>query len=77
MGLTVYYDWKTKIDAISARRLIVKFRARALKLPFDEVTDIYEQDPPDGESAFRPCHPTSGAATCIFPADGRTGPRNW
>ena len=27
-----------------------------LKLPFDEVSDIYEQDPPDGKSAFRPCN---------------------
>ena len=55
MGLTVYYDWKTKTDLPSARRLIAKFRAIALKLPFDEVSEIYEQDPPDGKSAFRPC----------------------
>src|SRR5437868_14301057 len=53
MGLTVSYDWKTKTDLASARRLIVKFRAMALKLPFDDVSEIYEQDPPDGESAFR------------------------
>src|SRR5947209_12688451 len=55
MGLTVYYDWKTKTDAASARRLIVRFRALALKLPFDEVTEIYEQDPPDRKSTFRRC----------------------
>src|SRR5712692_4845156 len=52
MGLTVYYDWKTKADLPSARRMIVKFRAMALKLPFDEVSEIYEQDPPSGQSAF-------------------------
>jgi hypothetical protein len=52
MGLTVYYDWKTKADTASARRMIVKFRAIAQKLPFDEISEIHEQDPPDGESAF-------------------------
>lgn len=52
MGLTVYYDWKTKIDVPAARRLVAKFRTLALKLPFDDVSEIYEQDPPDGESAF-------------------------
>ena len=52
MGLTVYYDWKTKADLPSARRMIAKFRALALKLPFDEVSKIYEQDPPDGKPAF-------------------------
>jgi hypothetical protein len=34
--------------------MIAKFRASALKLPFDEVSEIYEQDPPDGKAAFRP-----------------------
>lgn len=53
MGLTLYYDWKTKTDLPSARRLIAKFRAIALKLPFDDVSDIHEQDPPEGKSAFR------------------------
>ncbi len=33
--------------------MIAKFRAIALKLPFDETSEIYEQDPPDGRSAFR------------------------
>ena len=56
MGLTVYYDWKAKTDVPSARRMIVKFRAAALKLPFDDVSEIYEQDPPEGKSAFRPCN---------------------
>lgn len=54
MGLTVYYEWKTKADVPSARRLVAKFRTMALKLPFDEVSEIYEQDPPDGKFAFRP-----------------------
>ena len=52
MGLTVYYDWKTKIDLPSARRIIAKFRDIALKLPFDEVSEIREQDPPDGKAVF-------------------------
>lgn len=47
MGLTIYYDWKTKSDATSARRLIARFHALARKLPFDDVSDIDEQDPPD------------------------------
>jgi hypothetical protein len=52
MGLTVYYNWKTKVDLRSARRMIVKFHGIARKLPFDEVSEIYEQDPPDGETKF-------------------------
>jgi hypothetical protein len=52
MGLTVYYEWKTKIDAPQARRLIKKLRALAVKLPFDRVSKIYEQDPPDGEPLY-------------------------
>jgi hypothetical protein len=53
MGLTVYYGWNTKIDFASARRTIVKCRSMAKKLPFDEVSAIYEQDAPDRKSAFR------------------------
>lgn len=53
MGLSVSYDWKTKTDLPSARRLIARFRALALKLPFDEVSEIREQSSPDGKSAFR------------------------
>jgi len=52
MGLTVHYDWKIKADLPSARRMIAKFRAIALKLPFDEISQIREQDAPDGKSAF-------------------------
>jgi hypothetical protein len=54
MGLTIYYDWKTKSDVRSARRMIGKFRDIALKLPFDNVSEIYEQDPPDGKAVFHP-----------------------
>jgi hypothetical protein len=53
MGLTLYYEWKTKMDLAAARRMIVKFRALAQKLPFDHLSEIYEQDSPDGKSAFR------------------------
>jgi hypothetical protein len=53
MGLTVYYEWKIKADSPATRRLIARFRALALKLPFDHVSKIYEPDPPDGEFAFR------------------------
>jgi hypothetical protein len=52
MGLTVHYEWKVKCDLARARRMITKVRATALKLPFDNVTEIYEQDPPDGRFVF-------------------------
>ena len=32
--------------------MIGKFHAIARKLPFDEVTDIYEQSPPDGRAVY-------------------------
>ena len=32
--------------------MIAKFRTLALTLPFDEVSEISEQDPPDGKPAF-------------------------
>jgi hypothetical protein len=53
MGLTVYYDWKIKAEAAQARRLIVKLRKLAAKLPFDKISPIYEQDPPEGKTRFR------------------------
>ena len=53
MGLTLHYDWKTKTDVSAARRMIAKFRAIALKLPFDDISEIYEQDPPDNKTAYR------------------------
>jgi hypothetical protein len=52
MGLTVYYDWKTKTDPTAARRMVRKFHALAGKLPFDDVSEIWEQDPPDDKAAF-------------------------
>lgn len=52
MGLTIYYNWKTKSDASSARRTIAKLHRIAQKLPFDTVSEIFEQDPPDGKLAF-------------------------
>jgi hypothetical protein len=52
MGLTIYYDWKTKSDVKSARRSIARFHTMASKLPFDHVSEIFEQDPPDGKSEF-------------------------
>lgn len=52
MGLTLYYDWKTRADVVLARRMIAKFRTLARKLPFDENSDIYEQDPPDGKPRY-------------------------
>ncbi|MBL8793631.1 MAG: hypothetical protein JNM56_06990 [Planctomycetia bacterium] len=54
MGLTVYYDWKTKAEPTAARRLIRKFRTIAFQLPFDHVSEIHEQDPPDGQFVFLP-----------------------
>jgi hypothetical protein len=52
VGLTVYYEWKAKADVAAARRQIVKFRTMALRLPFDRVSEIYEQDPPDEKTRF-------------------------
>ena len=56
MGLTVYYDWKTKSDASSTRRMIARFHDIALKLPFDEVSEIFEQDPPDNKAVYCVLH---------------------
>ena len=73
MGLTVYYDWKTKADLPCARRMIARFRAIALKLPFDEVSDIRELDPPDGKSTFGSCERSFPQGALYLPrkrADG-------
>jgi hypothetical protein len=75
MGLTVYYDWKTKADAAAARRLIGRFRALALKQPFDTVSEIREQDPPDGKHVFKAYHHSFRQGTLYLPrkrADGLT-----
>jgi hypothetical protein len=77
MGLTLYYDWKTKNDAPAARRLVSRFRAAALKLPFDKVSEIYEQDPPDGKPKYilfdHPFRPVSLEERC--PVSHVTMPR--
>lgn len=52
MGLTVYYEWKARADAQAARRLIKRFHSLAQRLPVDEVSEIWEQDAPDGEFQF-------------------------
>lgn len=54
MGLTVYYDWKVKADLPRAQRLIKRFHAYAKKLPFDKVSPIFEQDPPERSLTFEP-----------------------
>lgn len=59
MGLTVYYDWKVKMDPRAARRAIQQYRKFALALPFDDVSEIFEKNAPDGESEFKPYdHPS-------------------
>jgi hypothetical protein len=52
MGLTIHYDWKAKADLGQARRMIAKFHALAGKLPFDDVSEVFEQDPPGGKPEF-------------------------
>ena len=52
MGLTIYYEWKVKADVASARRMVRQFWRLARKLPFDEVSEIYEQHPPGGRATF-------------------------
>jgi hypothetical protein len=54
MGLSIYYEWKAKADAQAARRLIVEARALASSLPFDHVSEVFEQDAPDGMPEFKP-----------------------
>ncbi|MCI0358572.1 MAG: hypothetical protein L0211_08820 [Planctomycetaceae bacterium] len=53
MGLTLYYNWKVKADVTAARRLMRRCHGLALKLPFDKVSKIYEQDPPDNKPLFQ------------------------
>lgn len=52
MGLTVHYDWKVAADVAAARRFVEQFHAIAEELPFDKVSEIYEQDPPEGASRY-------------------------
>jgi hypothetical protein len=53
MGLTLHYDWKVNADLPAARRLIKRFHGLARRLPFDKVSRIHEQDPPDGIHTFQ------------------------
>jgi hypothetical protein len=52
MGLTVYYRMKAKVGADAARDLVRRLHVFVSKLPFDEVSQIYEYDSPDGTYAF-------------------------
>jgi hypothetical protein len=53
MGLTIHYEWKIKSDVAAARRAIGQFHALAQALPFDQVSEIYEQDSPDADFTYR------------------------
>lgn len=75
MGLSLYYDWKTKTDLASARRMIVKFRGLARKLPFDSVSEIYEQDPPGGKFVFQRCDDSFGHGSLYLSRSRADGER--
>ena len=68
MGLTLYYDWKIKADLSSARRMIARFRANAPRLPFDEGSEIYEQDSLDNMPAFRKYDASFARVGSILPS---------
>jgi hypothetical protein len=69
MGLTVHYDWKTKADLASARRMIARFRVMTLKLPFDDVSEIHEQVPPVASRLLSQTTIPFAKVICTFPAD--------
>lgn len=50
MGLTIYYGMKTKAEADAARKLVARMYKRIAKLPWDEVTEVFEIDPPGWEA---------------------------
>jgi hypothetical protein len=52
MGLTIYYGMKTKCDADSARKVVAGMQKRIAKLPWDQMTEVFEIDPPDGKYVF-------------------------
>ncbi|HEY2587897.1 MAG TPA: hypothetical protein VGI81_19290 [Tepidisphaeraceae bacterium] len=52
MGLTIYYRTKAKVGPDAARELVRQLHASVSKLPFDEVSQLYEYDSPDGKYAF-------------------------
>lgn len=75
MGLTVHYDWKVKGDARVACRLIRRMHAAAKRLPFEDVSEIMEEQPPQGRATFEVVDGGySPASICLARqrADGRT-----
>lgn len=53
MGLTIYYGMKAKIDADAARKVVARMQQRISKLHWDEVSEVFEIDPPDGKYVFK------------------------
>lgn len=53
MGLTLYYGMKAKFDADAARKTVARMYKRIARLPWDEVTEVFEIDPPDGKYEFK------------------------
>jgi hypothetical protein len=52
MGLSIYYRMKAKTDADGARALVERLHGVVKALPFDDVSPIFEYDPPDGRYMF-------------------------
>lgn len=52
MGLSIYYRWKAKIGIDEARSLVTRLHEFAKHLPFDNVSPVFEYDPPDGHYEF-------------------------
>lgn len=52
MGLSIYYRYKIRTAADAARKLVRRLHAFARTLPFEQVTEIEEYDPPDGVFVF-------------------------
>lgn len=53
MGLSIYYHLKAKTDADGARDYVARLHKFVKKLSFDQVTPIFEYDPPDGRYVFK------------------------
>src|ERR1041385_1304902 len=53
MGLTIYYSFKTKASAESARDIVARMHEAISKLPWDKVSKVFEIDPPDGKYTFQ------------------------
>jgi hypothetical protein len=52
VGLTICYEWRTRADVAAAHDLIRLAHNLALELPFDTVSEIFEQDPPHVSARF-------------------------